>query len=92
MIHRPAALRSGRFDRPRRRLRAGLVQLLFAVAGLGLGLLLPRVTVAPTVASSRVTETLIGVGFGVLGLVSIIFSLLFLVVQWAFSRDRKSVV
>ena len=61
------------------------MQLLFAVAGLGLGLLLPRVTVAPTVASSRVTETLIGVGFGVLGLVSIIFSLLFLVVQWAFS-------
>ena len=77
--------RLGRFDRPRRRLRAGLVQLLFAVAGLGLGLLLPRITAAPTVASSRVTETLIGVGFGVLGLVSIIFSLLFLVVQWAFS-------
>ncbi|HEX3311583.1 MAG TPA: hypothetical protein VHS32_35500 [Streptosporangiaceae bacterium] len=74
-----------RFGQPRRRLRAGLVQLLFAVAGLGLGLLLPRITVAPTVASSRVTETLIGVGFGVLGLVSIIFSLLFLVVQWAFS-------
>jgi uncharacterized membrane protein len=75
----------GRFGRPRRRLRAGLVQLLFAVAGLGLGLLLPQITVAPTVASSRVTETLVGVGFGVLGLVSIIFSLLFLVVQWAFS-------
>jgi uncharacterized membrane protein len=85
VIHRPAVPWSGRFARPRRRLRAGLVQLLFAVAGLGLGLLLPRVTVAPTVASSRVTETLIGVGFGVLGLVSIIFSLLFLVVQWAFS-------
>ena len=81
----PAAGRPGRFDRPHRRLRAGLVQLLFAVAGLGLGLLLPRITAAPTVASSRVTETLIGVGFGVLGLVSIIFSLLFLVVQWAFS-------
>ena len=61
------------------------MQLLFTVVGLGLGLLLPRITVAPTVASSRVTETLIGVGFGVLGLVSIIFSLLFLVVQWAFS-------
>ena len=78
--HRP-----GRFDRPRRRLRAGLVQLLFAAVGLGLGLLLPRISVESTVASSRVTETLIGVGFGVLGLVSIIFSLLFLVVQWAFS-------
>ena len=85
MIHWLAARRSGRFERPRRRLRAGLVQLLFAVVGLGLGLLLPRITAEPTVASSRVTETLIGVGFGVLGLVSIIFSLLFLVVQWAFS-------
>ena len=85
VINVSAALRPGRFDRPRRRLRAGLVQLLFAVAGLGLGLLLPRITVAPTVASSRVTETLIGVGFGVLGLVTVIFSLLFLVVQWAFS-------
>src|SRR6185312_5604683 len=80
-----AARRAGRFGRPRRRLRANLAQLLFAVAGLGLGLLLPRITVAPTVASTRVTEALIGVGFGVLGLVSIIFSLLFLVVQWAFS-------
>jgi uncharacterized membrane protein len=84
-MQEPAARLPGRFERPRRRLRANLAQLLFALAGLGLGLLLPRITVAPTVASSRVTETLIGVGFGVLGLVSIIFSLLFLVVQWAFS-------
>jgi uncharacterized membrane protein len=80
-----ATRRPRRFGRPRRRLRAGVVQLLFAVTGLGLGLLLPRITAEPTVASSRVTETLIGVGLGVLGLVSIIFSLLFLVVQWAFS-------
>jgi uncharacterized membrane protein len=85
MMRGLAARRPGRFDRPRRQLRAGLVQLLFAAVGLGLGLLLPRITAEPTVASSRVTETLIGVGFGVLGLVSIIFSLLFLVVQWAFS-------
>ena len=85
VMRRAAARRPGRFGRPRRRLRANLAQLLFALAGLGLGLLLPRITVAPTVASNRVTETLIGVGFGVLGLVSIIFSLLFLVVQWAFS-------
>jgi uncharacterized membrane protein len=84
-MQRAAARRPGRFERHRRRLRVNLAQLLFAVAGLGLGLLLPRITVAPTVASSRVTETLIGVGFGVLGLVSIIFSLLFLVMQWAFS-------
>jgi len=65
-------------------MRAGLVQLLCAVAGLGLGLALPRITTETSVASTRVTETLVAVGFGVLGLVSIIFSLLFLTVQWAF--------
>ena len=80
-----AAGRLGRFGRPRRRLRAGLVQLLCALAGFGLGLLLPRITLDSTVASTRVTETLVAVGFGVLGLVTIIFSLLFLVVQWAFT-------
>jgi hypothetical protein len=31
-----------------------------------------------------VAEALVAVGFGVLGLVTVIFSLLFLVVQWAF--------
>jgi uncharacterized membrane protein len=75
----------GRFARPRRRLRAGLVQLLCALAGLVLGLLLPRITTGATVASTRVADALVAVGFGVLGLVTIIFSLLFLVVQWAFS-------
>jgi hypothetical protein len=74
----------GRFARPRRRVRAGLLQLLCAVAGLLLGLL-PGITVASTVASARVSDALVAVGFGVLGLVSIIFSLLFVVVQWAFS-------
>jgi hypothetical protein len=74
----------GRFGRPRRRLRTGLLQLLCALAGLVVGLLLPRITAESTVASTRVTETLVAVGFGVLGLVTIIFSLLFLVVQWAF--------
>ncbi len=65
-------------------MRAGLVQLVCVVAGLGLGLVLPRITTETSVASTRVTETLVAVGFGVLGLVSIIFSLLFLTVQWAF--------
>ncbi len=80
-----AARPPGRFARPRRRLRAGLVQLLCALAGLGLGLLLPRITTDATVASTQVTDALVAVGFGVLGLVTVIFSLLFLVVQWAFS-------
>src|SRR5271166_5740891 len=75
----------GRFARPRRRLRADLVQLLCALTGLGLGLLLPRITFDSTVASTRVTDALVAAGFGVMGLVTVIFSLLFLVVQWAFS-------
>ena len=83
-MERIDARRLGRLGRPRRRLRAGLLQLLCAFGGLGLGLLLPRITAEPSVASTRVTEVLVTVGFGTLGLVSIIFSLLFLVVQWAF--------
>jgi uncharacterized membrane protein len=86
VVMRPLAARPrGRFARPRRRLRASLVQLLCALAGLGLGLLLPQITTGATVASTRVTDTLVAAGFGVLGLVTVIFSLLFLVVQWAFS-------
>jgi uncharacterized membrane protein len=84
VIRPPGARDLGRFKRPRRRLRAGLVQLLCVLAGLGLGLLLPQITTDPSVASTRVTQALVTAGFGILGLVSIIFSLLFLVVQWAF--------
>ena len=79
-----SAIAVSRFARPPRRTRANLVQLLCAVAGLGLGLLLPRVTAEASAASTRVTETLVAVGFGVLGLASLIFTLLFLVAQWAF--------
>jgi hypothetical protein len=61
------------------------VQLLCAPAGLVLVLLLPRITLDSTVAGTRVTEALVAVGFGVLGLVTVIFSLLFLVVQRAFT-------
>lgn len=75
----------GRFRPPRRQLRGGLTQLLCALVGLALGLLLPRITAWETVASIRVADSLVGVGFGILGLVTVIFSLLFLVVQWAFS-------
>ena len=83
-MRQPAVRELGRFRRPRRRLRAGLVQLVCVLAGLGLGLLLPRISTGPSVASTRVTEALVTIGFGTLGLVSVIFSLLFLVVQWAF--------
>jgi uncharacterized membrane protein len=83
-MRQPAVRELGRFRRPRRRLRAGLVELVCVLAGLGLGLLLPHISAGPTVARTWVTEALVTLGFGTLGLVSVIFSLLFLVVQWAF--------
>ena len=83
-MRQPAVREPARFRRPRGRLRAGLVQLLCLLAGLGLGLGLPRISIGPSVASTRVTEALTAIGFGTLGLVTVIFSLLFLVVQWAF--------
>jgi uncharacterized membrane protein len=65
------------------RLHAGRTQLLFTLIGLGLGLALPRISVGPQLAARQVTDMLLGLGFGVLGVSGVIFSLLFLVVQWA---------
>jgi uncharacterized membrane protein len=70
-----------RFVRARRRWQAGLLQLLFTGVGIALGVLLPRIHAGATVATSRTVEVLGAVGFGILGLVSLIYSLLFLVVQ-----------
>jgi len=70
-----------RVVRARRRWRAGLLQLLFMGIGIALGVLLPRIHAGATVATSRTVEVLGAVGFGILGLVTLIYSLLFLVVQ-----------
>ena len=69
--------------RLRRRTRADRAQLLFALVGLALGLLLPRITRGLQVSASQVSTMLLSLGFGVLGVTAVIFSLLFLVVQWA---------
>ena len=50
-----------------------------------LGVLVPRLPVGPLLDSASVFDLLLTVGFGVLGLVSLLFSLLFLVVQWGAS-------
>ncbi|WP_181699704.1 DUF2254 family protein [Nocardia sp. GTS18] len=71
------------FLRRRRRLRAGLTQLVLVLAGFALGLVTPRFTRGPNVPARQVTEMLLGLGLGLLGAVAVIFSLLFLVVQWA---------
>ncbi|MCD2109092.1 DUF2254 domain-containing protein [Rhodococcus erythropolis] len=68
---------------PRRRVRAGLTQILCVVVGLATGLLMPYIRSGPTIPARQVSEMLVALGLGLLGVVAVIFSLLFLVVQWA---------
>jgi uncharacterized membrane protein len=71
-----------RFTRRHRRLRVGLSQLLFVVAGLVLGIFVPKTTVPPTVSSGRIVDLLFTAGVTVISLITVIYSLLFVVVQW----------
>lgn len=75
-----------RLLRAQRRLRAELAQLICALIGLALGLVLPRVAGGPTVPGDRLPEFMVTLGIGVIGVVSIVFSLLFGVVQWSASN------
>ena len=71
-----------RFTRRRHRLRAGLSQLLFVTAGLVAGIFVPKITVSPLVSSGKIVDLLFTAGVTVISLVTVIYSLLFLVVQW----------
>jgi uncharacterized membrane protein len=73
-------LRAARLRRP---LRASLSQLASAVVGGLAGLGVARVTIGPQVDADRVVGLMITIGFGVLSVVTVVFSLLFLVLQWA---------
>ncbi|WP_431958145.1 DUF2254 family protein [Nocardia lijiangensis] len=66
----------------RRRLRAGLAQLALVAAGMSLGLAVPGIDRGPQVPARPVINMLFSVGLSVIGAVAVIFSLLFLVVQW----------
>ena len=68
---------------PQRRVRAGLTQILCVVVGLAAGLGMPYVRSGPMIPARQVSEMLVALGLGLLGVVAVIFSLLFLVVQWA---------
>ena len=74
-----------RLLRARRRVRADLAQTLGALTGLALGLMLPQISGGPTLEGGRLVEPLITLGIGVIGVVSIVYSLLFGVVQWSAS-------
>jgi uncharacterized membrane protein len=68
--------------RRRRRLRAGIVQLLAVAIALVLALVAPHAGVGFEIATNRAIEMLIAVGAGTVTFIGIVFSLLFLVVQF----------
>lgn len=65
-----------------RRVRAGATQLLCVVIGIGSGLTLPRIDGGPRAPARQVTELLFATAVGLVAAVALVFSLLFLVVQW----------
>ena len=75
-------MRMGAALRRRRRLRAGLVQGVYLVVAVGLGLLVPQISVGATIESRRATEMLVAIGAGFVPFIGIVYSLLFVVVQF----------
>jgi uncharacterized membrane protein len=69
--------------RRRRRLRVEIVQLIFVAVAVALGVLLPRLQVGFTIPSGRAVEILISVAAGTVAFIGIVFSLLFVVVQFS---------
>jgi uncharacterized membrane protein len=76
----PSAEQS-RFVRSRHRQRIRLFAILAIAVGIVLGSLMARIDARPTAPTARAGDILTTVGFGILGLVTVIYSLLFLVVQ-----------
>jgi uncharacterized membrane protein len=72
----------GQALRRHRRLRVGLIQLVFVAAGIALGFLLPRIPVGFSVPRDLTTQMLFAIGAGLLSFLAIVFSLMFLVVQF----------
>jgi uncharacterized membrane protein len=83
-FHSPSgAVALARTFRRRRRLRAGIVQLLMAAVAVALGLTVPLLDVGFRIPSNRAVEMLIAVAAGTVTFIGLVFSLLFLVVQFS---------
>ena len=68
--------------RRKRRLRADLVQLLAAAVAVGLGFLLPHAHIGYDIPVSEAVSMLVAVGAATVTFIGVVFSLLFLVVQF----------
>ncbi len=69
--------------RRRRDLHAGIVQLGYVAVGFVLGFLLPMVQIGTTLEHGAAAPMLFGIAGGFISFVALVFSLLFLVVQYA---------
>ena len=69
--------------RRRRSLRAGLVQLLYVLVAVIAALMVSLLDVGPRIHTAEAVAMMAGVTAGLLALIGIIFTLLFLVVQFA---------
>src|SRR5262245_47503028 len=80
----PAPLSRRRLGRAlrRRRLRTGIVQLAYVAAAFALGAAVPHIPVGFTVPSGRTIESLLAVGAAIVTFIGVVYSLLFLVVQF----------
>lgn len=72
----------GRALQGRRGVRPWVVHLVYIVVALGLGFLIPSVPVGDTVSADTMMPLLLSVGTGIVGFFAVVFSLLFLVVQF----------
>jgi uncharacterized membrane protein len=79
---RRSVRRLGQGLRRRRRLRVGLTQLSYVLVGVAAGLLVPRIHVWFTVSRDETAQMLFAVGAGLIPFIGVVFSLLFLVVQF----------
>ena len=77
---------------PRPQLRAGLVQLGYVAVGVALGVLTPRVTIGPTVSNEQWDAVFAGIAGGLIALVSIVYALLFLIVQFGSTTHSPQAV
>ena len=71
--------------RRRRHLQAWLVQFVYVITFFVLSLLLVRIRGVPTIPATTAVPLLFALAGGLVGFIGIVYSLLFLVVQWASS-------
>ena len=82
MTTRPERARLGRALGRNRRRRAGIIQLFYVISAVVLALVVPSIPIGFTVPSSRAAELLVAIGAGTITVIAVVYSLLFLVVQF----------